>query len=298
MKPCFHNLFVTPTTHQPLAYHGSFKEEHWVDGVLGTMDGEVEYTVIDGIPSFVSDEDDPWGDDEQVRLLLEQEEIDPDRFIQLNWESVLNQSDMMERYGQQARLVAKEKGVVLEIGCGPGGGLAPFILQYNPTAVILMNDLGFWILKKSREYCRLKKLCRHLSFAQFDATNMPLKSNSFDVVDSFGGLSAIDNTVAAFHEIYRVLRPGGKLYFIDGVVDNREFSNLPSDVQKEWVDRLPYIKNGYQAWLSDAGYRLESVVEANRRPLKIHDTPLAKVAAEYGTTLHLDLVAGVATKLP
>ncbi len=70
MLKYFQELFVEPLTNNKLQYNGTFDNENWLNGVLQHQDEEVEYKVINGIPSFVDPKDDPWSDYDKLEEQL------------------------------------------------------------------------------------------------------------------------------------------------------------------------------------------------------------------------------------
>lgn len=94
---------------------------------------------------------------------------------------------------------------VLEIGSGVG--LDTFTLArhgLNVTAV----DLTYVGVSAARE-----RFVRHGmkgNFGVADACNLPIKSDSFDYVYSFGVLHHAADTQATIKEVHRVLKPGGE----------------------------------------------------------------------------------------
>lgn len=56
-------------------------------------------------------------------------------------------------------------------------------------------------------------------FVQGDATRLPLATGSFDTVLMFGGVHHVNDRVALFDEIHRVLKPGGRFYFREPLND-------------------------------------------------------------------------------
>ncbi len=59
-----------------------------------------------------------------------------------------------------------------------------------------------------------------------DSDTIPYGDRIFDVVISNGVINLSPNKPATFREIYRVLKPGGKLQFADVVVEQE----LPADL--------------------------------------------------------------------
>jgi ubiquinone/menaquinone biosynthesis C-methylase UbiE len=91
---------------------------------------------------------------------------------------------------------------ILDIGCGTGAmldELAPFGnvtgADYAPEA------LGF---------CRERG--SHYSLTRADVRRLPFGDGSFDVVTAMDIIEHIDDDKAAASEIYRVLKPGGRLF--------------------------------------------------------------------------------------
>lgn len=140
---------------------------------------------------------------------------------------------------------------VCEIGSGAGAHAALFkLLGASMTAV----DITF-----ERSYATAKKLdCVHgLSghvALQADAENLPLASDSFDIVFSNGVLHHTFDTQKGVKEVHRILKPGGKavimlyarhsymywinLFLIKGLILGRRFR------YQNWLGRVT-------EWMSD-----------------------------------------------
>jgi ubiquinone/menaquinone biosynthesis C-methylase UbiE/glycosyltransferase involved in cell wall biosynthesis len=95
---------------------------------------------------------------------------------------------------------------VLEIGGGMGTDLSQFARN---GAVVTDVDLSAGHLKLAQENFRLRGL--EGEFIHHDAENLPLEDNSFDVVYSNGVIHHTPNTTRVIEEMFRVLRPGGRL---------------------------------------------------------------------------------------
>jgi glycosyltransferase involved in cell wall biosynthesis/ubiquinone/menaquinone biosynthesis C-methylase UbiE len=95
---------------------------------------------------------------------------------------------------------------VLEIGGGMGTDLAQFARnRANVTDV----DLSEGHLQLAQENFRLRGLTGR--FVHHDAESLPFDDNSFDLVYSNGVIHHTPNTAKTVSEIYRVLKPGGRV---------------------------------------------------------------------------------------
>jgi SAM-dependent methyltransferase len=130
--------------------------------------------------------------------------------------------DALERYRHAkepwlpaflARVAAAENDV-LEVGCGQGvDGL--FLCRHLPANGRYVGiDLSDASIANARRYAA--EVMPHLSvtpnFKVGNALDLPIESASVGAAYSMGVLHHIDATEEAIAEIYRVLRPGGRLY--------------------------------------------------------------------------------------
>ncbi len=127
-------------------------------------------------------------------------------------------------------LLADVRGEVLEIGFGTGLNLA-----YYPESVTKITTVN-----PNRGMNRLAKRRIQSSSKIVDIKNisgeaLPMPNQSFDSVVSTWTLCSIVNLDKALAEIYRVLRPGSGLFFLE-----HGLSNEP-EVQV-WQDRLTPIQ--------------------------------------------------------
>jgi ubiquinone/menaquinone biosynthesis C-methylase UbiE len=95
---------------------------------------------------------------------------------------------------------------LVEIGCGLGTDLLQFA---RGGAVVTGVDLTPQSIELVQRRFALYSLPVDARVA--DAENLPFEDNSFDVVYSFGVLHHTPNTQRAIDEVYRILKPGGKI---------------------------------------------------------------------------------------
>lgn len=287
MNERFQNLFVTPKDNRPLHYIGAKRQGRWTHGHLQTTDEQVQFPVLDGIPRFIKPEDDPWGSDAEVDELLAQHQVSRQTLIENNWTRRLQEWNPGHKHYEWVRRVVSQGGLICEFACGPGGGLAPLVLAINPEATLLLNDIGRWPLEAWWRLSQKHRLWSKASFAQFDATQCPLGSDTLDCVISSGGITNIDGSHRALAEAYRILRPGGKLFMGEGVVDLESFNQLPKEVQLEWRTRDPDIGQSYEVGVERVGFEIVSLFRGARFALQPDESDLAQVSTKHGITMYM-----------
>lgn len=117
------------------------------------------------------------------------------------------------RYRQQ--LLAEVEGEVLEIGFGTGLNL-PYYPEKTDKITTIDPNPG---MKKLAEK-RIKQSSITVDYQVLNGENLPMKDASFDCVVITWTLCSISQVDRAIAEIYRVLKPGGKLFFIEHGLSN------------------------------------------------------------------------------
>ena len=277
--------FVTPSDHRKLVYEGKTDSSgRWTDGVLHTKDGDVSFPVEDGIPRFPSQVASGW-DDEQVR----NEELrkagveDPDTVIDRNYKADRSKLEDMVR-----RILQADEPIV-EIAVGPGGGVAPLLLDLEPNARVVMNDLGLWPLREWQKLARRKGCWPNLRFAQFDATQMPIASNSVPTVVSQHGITNVTpSRHAALQEVFRVLRPGGTFYGWEGDVDVQPTAESPPDAMETFKKTFPdSLGFHFEPALHEIGFHVIEMQPTGRSRAIPGDSGLGDFAEQYKMDAHL-----------
>ena len=100
--------------------------------------------------------------------------------------------------------------IVLDFGCGPGNDLVGFIEHSRPKRLI-----GADVSSRSLEMAR-KRVARHnfktdLIKLDENKPDIPLATNSVDYIHTSGVLHHVYKLDETLKELYRVLKPGGKL---------------------------------------------------------------------------------------
>jgi ubiquinone/menaquinone biosynthesis C-methylase UbiE/uncharacterized protein YbaR (Trm112 family) len=281
LHPSFLHVFAHPERAKPLSFTGSFEEGRWSNGFLCAEGEDQMYPVINGIPIFIP----PWRQ-EQVWPKWALSRMRKENWIAQNWKKAREQLDERPKLREFATRLAKSDGSILDVASGPGGGFVPMVLQLNAKAEALMCDLSLGLLQEWRTFL-VDRGTPNVSFAVFDATKMPLKSDSIDAVSDLGGFDNIVGSMQAIEQAYRVLKPGGTLFSFNGVLERDGFLKLPEKVRASWYSTIPLAFDGYLQAFKQVGFKeIGNTVEAERE-LSPDEGGLPGEAAKYGVRLRV-----------
>lgn len=147
--------------------------------------------------------------------------------------TVLSMGNAMLWRVATVRAVAPEPGErILDIAAGTGTSSAA--LARNGARVIAVDFSPGMIAEGRRKH-------RNIEFIEADAQKLPFGDNEFDAVTISFGLRNIQEPKAALAEMYRVLKPGGRLVIC-------EFSKPP----------VAFVRAGYWAYMK---YVMPTVVD-------------------------------------
>ena len=103
---------------------------------------------------------------------------------------------------------------VIDIGSGGGMDCLLAAKQVGPQGTVIGIDMTDAMLERSGGAARAAALV-NVRFEKADMTSLPLADNSVDVVISNGVINLAPDKEAVFGELFRVVKPGGRLQFAD-----------------------------------------------------------------------------------
>ena len=106
------------------------------------------------------------------------------------------------------------EGKVLDAGTGPGT-LAREIARRLPQLQVYGIDLSEDMIHLAREHAQSERLEERVHFDVGDVAQLPYPDNSFDLVVSTASLHHWHALEQPLRELFRVLRPGGRLLIYD-----------------------------------------------------------------------------------
>lgn len=121
-----------------------------------------------------------------------------------------------------------EKGMTL-VDLGAGDGYLSRAVSSHVGKVIAVDISGAMLDELTKKAA--KEGLKNIKTINSDGCDMPLADNSVDIVCANMFLHHIEEPVTAACEMYRVLKPGGKVFLVDlREHDNREFKERMHDV--------------------------------------------------------------------
>lgn len=114
----------------------------------------------------------------------------------------------MAKYRQE--VLAQVQGEVLEIGFGTGLNLPYYPKRIRKITTVDPNPGVNQLAQK-----RIQESSMMVDHRVLSGEQLPMADNTFDSVVSTWTLCSIANVDQAIQEIYRVLKPGGRFFFIE-----------------------------------------------------------------------------------
>jgi len=169
--------------------------------------------------------------------------------------------DVIEQRRKFLRALNPQKGEnVLDVGSGPGF-LAAEIAEVTGSAGSVHGiDVSQPMVDLARDHCAQFPW---VTFNHADAMQLPFSDNSFDAAISTQVLEYVADVDAALAEIYRVLRPTGRIVVVDtdwdSIVWHSSNRGRMDRVLAAWGEHAadPYLPRTLSSRLVGAGFNVE-----------------------------------------
>ena len=111
-------------------------------------------------------------------------------------------------------VTAGRPAAILDLATGTGD-LAIGLARANPAATVTGADLSPDMLAVGRRKIEKKKIGNIAGMIEADGERLPFPEASFDAVTIGFGIRNFENIPAGLSEMFRVLKPGGRVYVLE-----------------------------------------------------------------------------------
>lgn len=155
----------------------------------------------------------------------------------------------------------REGDSVLDVGSGSGSDLLLAAKLAGAKGEAIGIDITSAMIEKAQKAARETGIT-NVTLQQGSAEDIPFPNEYFDVVISNGVLNLIPDKQQAFSELYRVLKPGGKLSISDIALGN-PISDESRENPRLWAECIvgAMLEDEYVALIEKAGFKNVQVAE-------------------------------------
>ncbi|MDY6786027.1 MAG: class I SAM-dependent methyltransferase [Cyanobacteriota bacterium] len=154
-------------------------------------------------------------------------------------------------------ILANAEGEVLEVGFGTGLNLPHYPPTVRKIVAIDPNPSMKPLAQKRIDASNIE-----VEFCQLSGESLPMDDNRFDTAVSTWTLCSIPQIQQALSEIYRVLKPGGRFFFVEhGLSPDRAIATWQhrlNPIQKR-IGNGCHINRNIEEAIARANFRIERV---------------------------------------
>jgi tocopherol O-methyltransferase len=158
-------------------------------------------------------------------------------------QAILHMNDVV---WDMLKLDGKKSLQILDAGCGIGG-TSIYLAKKYPMVTFTGISIAPSEIQYAAELAAQNKVTENTRFLQDNFCGTTLPDCSFDGVIALESLNYASDTSEFFKEMYRILKPGGRLVVVDGFRTQKRFS--------------PMMQKAYHHWLS--GRAIDDLVSIN-----------------------------------
>jgi ubiquinone/menaquinone biosynthesis C-methylase UbiE len=149
----------------------------------------------------------------------------------------------------RGRRMVVDRGVqsgerVLDAGGGTGSTGLRAAAKVGPKGHVVVLDMSQGMLEEAEEKARAAGLVDRMEFVVGDMLELPFDDASFDAVLSTYSVCPLYDPEAGVLELYRVLRPGGRLAVAHSTVPPNGLVRRVADAVESVVWRFPSLSMG------------------------------------------------------
>jgi ubiquinone/menaquinone biosynthesis C-methylase UbiE len=155
------------------------------------------------------------------------------------------------------RVIGAAEGRVLEVGAGSGRNL-PF--YQPPVREVLALEPAPRLVTMAQTASRETRI--PVSFVEASAEAIPLDDHSIDTVITTWTLCSVPQAVTALGEMRRVLRPGGRLLFVEhGIAPDADVRRWQDQLTPVWrrISGGCHLNRPILLMIEGAGFRVDRI---------------------------------------
>jgi len=170
--------------------------------------------------------------------------------------------------------------VILDLGSGAGLDCFLAAQKVGTKGKVIGIDITPSMINKATENAT-KYGYKNVEFRLGDIENLPVDSNTIDIIISNCVLSLASNKETAFKEAYRVLKPGGLMYVSDIVLLKPLSAQQKTDKKMQGTCVLgALLKNDYIKKIMNVGFKIDILnedLEINKKKFENPSLPISSL---------------------
>lgn len=178
---------------------------------------------------------------------------------------------------------------VLDIGCG-AGGIDIALVRGHGAGYVCGIDVEDGVLARARALIGREGLAGRIGCLKVVPGPLPFPPGCFDIVFSKDSIVHIPDKAALMAEVFRVLKPGGRLIASDWLIghDGPPSAAMAAYIASEGLDFGMASPARYRAAMAAAGFEAVEVISRNAWYREVARAELARLKGPVG-----DAAAGV-----